>query len=362
MFDSLSQKFSLIRRRLNLIRNLSKLPTPQFEELQFALNPPAGIIPSIVTPQGIRSAMLLHWVESVYDLTDFERLLGELIGSACQDVVPSTPSQVITNKLPSKSENHSREGCLSDEFTHENRETICAEHKYNVDYTCLENKYSDCLYFKFEVHEDIYSTAEKISLYLTLNFNEQWEPIPPLENLEIEKVKFGLRGGELRLTLRNGSTSYKSRAFVKKLSLPSNHVLSLTKESKESGEKLNSDSFLCDASTKGSDTNPVWSFRLNKLDQEILFGLVDECLCEVDIEDLPCNIEAEFQVLKRDIRILDYDEPLPLNISNSRKKHIKRELELHFYPQFQSYLSRALITVGPSPRSKNDRSSFAGEL
>ena len=39
----------------------------------------------------------------------------------------------------------------------------------------------------------------EIDLYLTIQFNEQWETLPG------GGVKFGLRGGELRLKLRNGA-------------------------------------------------------------------------------------------------------------------------------------------------------------
>ncbi|MBE9140191.1 hypothetical protein IQ254_23830, partial [Nodosilinea sp. LEGE 07088] len=49
--------------RLTLFQTLSALPPPQFEQLRFALDPPAGIVPEGVSAQGNRVSALLSWVE-----------------------------------------------------------------------------------------------------------------------------------------------------------------------------------------------------------------------------------------------------------------------------------------------------------
>lgn len=49
--------------RQALFQTLSALPAPQFEQLRFALNPPAGIVPEGVAAQGNRVSALLSWVE-----------------------------------------------------------------------------------------------------------------------------------------------------------------------------------------------------------------------------------------------------------------------------------------------------------
>lgn len=54
-------------RRAGLIRDLSGLPAPQFEELLFVLAPPPGIIPSSAAAQTIRAAALLNWAASSKD-------------------------------------------------------------------------------------------------------------------------------------------------------------------------------------------------------------------------------------------------------------------------------------------------------
>ena len=47
--------------------------------------------------------------------------------------------------------------------------------------------------------------APEISLHVTLQFNEQWATLPG------GQIKFGLRGGELRLKLDNGEMPLASR-------------------------------------------------------------------------------------------------------------------------------------------------------
>ncbi len=50
--------------RLRLVQALNALPSTQFEEIVFALQPPSGNVPSSAASQGARSTALLEWVES----------------------------------------------------------------------------------------------------------------------------------------------------------------------------------------------------------------------------------------------------------------------------------------------------------
>jgi hypothetical protein len=50
--------------RLYIIQTMNALPSQQFDELVFALNPPKGIIPPRSAPQGDRSKDLLDWASS----------------------------------------------------------------------------------------------------------------------------------------------------------------------------------------------------------------------------------------------------------------------------------------------------------
>ncbi|MEO0490165.1 MAG: toll/interleukin-1 receptor domain-containing protein, partial [Cyanobacteria bacterium J06659_2] len=49
--------------RLQLIQTLNGLPTPTFEELVFALNPPPGIVPDSNAALGHRVSEFLKWAE-----------------------------------------------------------------------------------------------------------------------------------------------------------------------------------------------------------------------------------------------------------------------------------------------------------
>ena len=83
-----------------------------------------------------------------------------------------------------------------------------------------ENKYPNCLYMELAgtfvqpnnpAHLAFWTTSiqkQPIDLYLTIHFNEQWV------SLDQGRVKFGLKGGELRLKLSNGEIPHESRALV----------------------------------------------------------------------------------------------------------------------------------------------------
>lgn len=59
-----AQPLNLYQKRIKLNQLLSGLPGPQFEQVIFALRPPAGNVPSSAAPQGQRVAALLEWAES----------------------------------------------------------------------------------------------------------------------------------------------------------------------------------------------------------------------------------------------------------------------------------------------------------
>jgi hypothetical protein len=58
--------------------------------------------------------------------------------------------------------------------------------------------------------------THQIDLHITIIFNEQWE------SLKDGRIKFGLKGGELRLKLENGEIPYEYRKLSGsfKLSIP----------------------------------------------------------------------------------------------------------------------------------------------
>ncbi|MGF1570242.1 MAG: toll/interleukin-1 receptor domain-containing protein [Nodosilinea sp.] len=67
--------------RLQLSQRLAALPSPQFEQMLFALDLPKGLVAGASAPQGQRVASLLEWAEGPggCGLTHLQALLDELI-------------------------------------------------------------------------------------------------------------------------------------------------------------------------------------------------------------------------------------------------------------------------------------------
>jgi len=139
---------------------------------------------------------------------------------------------------------------------------------------------------------------EQIDLYLTINFNEQWE------KLIGGRLKWGLRGGELRLKLTNGIIPYSSRELTGSLELfilkkrvvqessqaqkgiegSIGNIVILPAWTGKAGVKANAgaeqtsgrtDEFeftVCQVTTKGAEENPAWVFAV-KTGEPVLEGV-----------------------------------------------------------------------------------------
>ena len=83
--------------RLHVIQFLNKLSGPQLEELIFALNPPSGILPRIMTAQGYRTTKLMHWVEGPTGpgLIKVHHRLKTMTGVSILDLPDDTGTQEI---------------------------------------------------------------------------------------------------------------------------------------------------------------------------------------------------------------------------------------------------------------------------
>ena len=73
--------------RLNLFQRLASLPGPQFEQVLYALNPPAGNIPPPSAPQSDRVSALLTWAKSPIGcgLDQVEAIYNQVIGKTTGD-------------------------------------------------------------------------------------------------------------------------------------------------------------------------------------------------------------------------------------------------------------------------------------
>jgi len=230
-----------------------------------------------------------------------------------------------------------------------------------------ENKYPGCLYLKLEgipvQPEDqdaftLWHTStqhQQINLYLTIKFDEQWHTI------KNGRIKFGLKGGELRLKLENSEIPYEDRELSGSIELlipqqrqeldvtkdgkgertiPKAHS-SLSPEKKPVSTELNSFT-VCHITTKISEENPVWIFEEEK-GESVLKGLSKKAkLATLSATALPCRVEATFEVSKRDVCLTDAEGLWPATISRNKRAVLERLIiQRLLEPKFKPYLSRA---------------------
>lgn len=186
-----------------------------------------------------------------------------------------------------------------------------------------DNRCSGCLFLDLELSEIPEGfwgrpSDSKIDLMLTLNFNEQREDLP------FGRIRFGLRGGELRLKLTNGKIPYRDRAFNDSLTVTLNAEVEIG-EGRESqsglsgtyGEKsgvtakrdrkttaTRTETFqqtMSLVSTKGSEEEPAWVFEAHKSEPLLKGDLIEEKLATMTIASNPYKITATFEVSLKDI-------------------------------------------------------------
>ncbi|HBB35641.1 MAG TPA: hypothetical protein DDZ80_26450 [Cyanobacteria bacterium UBA8803] len=209
----------------------------------------------------------------------------------------------------------------------------------------------------------------QIDLHLTIRFNEQWQP------LREGRVKFGLKGGELRLKLENGEIPHESRQLAgsvelvrltlepesaknkepkkfDRLSRNSNSALVVTKASDRtpmvSGQPSDTTSLnqasVCHITVKVSEENPTWIFEEER-GEPVLKGLLNKVkLATLTITAFPCRVEAIFEVSRRDICLTDAEGLWPPDLSRNKRAVLDRLIiQRLLEPQFQPYLSRAKL-------------------
>ncbi len=241
-----------------------------------------------------------------------------------------------------------------------------------------ENKCPDCLYMQLEGipvqpdsqdHLEFWQSTQtpKINLHLTISFNEQWE------SLRKGRVKFGLKGGELRLKLENSEIPYEFRELTGSLELSIQTERQELKASKEqkgrevrrdtvnsslNGSKTpaqpqadtkqksrNTEQFqvtVCHVATKVSEENPAWVFE-EEVGGLVLKGYLKKAkLATLNVIALPCRVEATFEVSKRDVCLTDAEGLWPPDLSRNKRAVLDRLIVQRLLePKFKPYLSRA---------------------
>ncbi len=242
-----------------------------------------------------------------------------------------------------------------------------------------ENNYPDCLYIQlegilvqpesldgFEFWQTSTDT-QQIDLRLTIKFNEQWE------SLGEGRIKFGLKGGHLCVRLENSEIPYDSRELAGsiRLSLPqerekSDHsqepkgikFLALGINSSLNGKKTKTQAnvgkkptqsrthqvpvSVCHVTTKVSEENPTWVFE-EEMGQSVLKGLLEKVkLATLNVINLPCRVEATFEVCKRDVCLTDAEGLWPPNLTRNKRAVLTRLIVQQLLePKLKPYLSRA---------------------
>jgi hypothetical protein len=223
------------------------------------------------------------------------------------------------------------------------------------------NRCPDCLWM--EIHSEAIQhssfnpfskqPSNQIELHLTIQFNEQWC------KLLAGRVKFGIKGGELRLKLDNGKIPPDSRDLCGSFNLevPIKRGRKDAKEDKasfeigskggkcsddhkETSENVDEFEFIAfQVTTKGSDTEPAWVFE-EKQGERVLKCLLKETkLATMSVTAKPCVVRAKFEVSAKDFQLTDA-EGLWSNLSPVRRTTVNEFLVRCFLKEkIQPYLS-----------------------
>ncbi len=174
----------------------------------------------------------------------------------------------------------------------------------------FSNLYPDCVCLEIET---VATETEEIELYLNINFNEQWE------SLLGGRVKFGLKGGELKLNLENCS-----------LSKPSTITIDYVDRY--------SDNLSYYFSNKGKS---VLQTNINKLK-----------LGALKINDYPCSVEVTFNLTPVNISITDAEGLWKHDISPNKHGILERTIAFFWLENrlnpYISYLKLSSENIKPN--------------
>ena len=209
------------------------------------------------------------------------------------------------------------------------------------------------------------SEPEAFSLSVRLNFNQQWL------DFRFGRVKFGLRGGELRLKLENGQmpSELRNEALKKilareleierqlggeqesKFQLEGTVTPDLSKASlkgaREQREKESQgDKFqlkIAQISHKGANNQPVWVFE-NRTGEPVLIGELADSLGKMLIAGVPWSVEATFTHEMRQVVIMGLENLFKDDISGHKLNVFELAVaKLFLKHKTQPYLSRQVL-------------------
>ena len=178
--------------------------------------------------------------------------------------------------------------------------------------------------------EGILVKSEQIDLPITIEFNEQWE------SLEGGRVKFGLKGGTLRLNLENAQIPDKLRNLTGLKEL----------EERQANENFKLSS-MCRITMHGSELNPAWLFELQIGSQVLKGALPNEKLGTLTVNNQPCCVEATFEVELKYVLITGVEGLWPENTSRNKEIMLEASARKKLWnSKLQPYLSRWELRYG----------------
>ena len=209
------------------------------------------------------------------------------------------------------------------------------------------------------------SDPEAFSLSVRIIFNQQWL------DFRFGRVKFGLRGGELRLKLENGQmpSELRNEALKKILAreLEIERQLGGEQESKSQLEgsatpdlwkaslkgvreqrrkESQGDKFqlkIAQISHKGADNQPVWVFE-NRTGEPVLIGELADSLGKMLIAGVPWSVEATFTHEMRQVVITGLENLFKDDISGHKLNVFELAVaKLFLKHKTQPYLSRQVL-------------------
>lgn len=191
----------------------------------------------------------------------------------------------------------------------------------------LDNRYPDSLYLDVVATPVVSGGAaiEQIDLYLSLDFQEQWQSI------NTGRVKLGFKGGELKLRLENGEMPAECRYL--------NDWVQFSPQA----ETTSMQPIGCQVLTQGTAQAPIWLWQ-GKTGTSVLQGSLQQVkLGTVKVTDRPCFIEAVFTVSAADIYLTSVEGLWPHTISPNQLAVLERRLILFLLEsRFQPYLSQVI--------------------
>lgn len=209
------------------------------------------------------------------------------------------------------------------------------------------------------------SEPEAFSLSVRINFNQQWLVF------SFGRVKFGLRGGELRLKLENGQMpselrnealkkilareleierqsggEQESKSQVEASVTPDLSKASLKGVGEQRQKKSQVDKFqlkIAQVSHKGANNQPVWVFE-NRTGEPVLIGELADSLGKMLIAGVPWSVEATFTPEMRQVVITGLENLFKDDISGHKLNVFELAVaKLFLKHKTQPYLSRQVL-------------------